>query len=414
MAIDPQILVSITGQHPARRMDFDTLYSGLMAEVAAGNVSTVQGPDGLVLFSYTIDCQFGNKWNVFSLIARGLILDPANKQVVATPFPKFFNHGELPVHFPNGKVSTYTPDGPFTVTEKMDGSLGIIFNYKGKVYACTRGSFQSDQAQWAKAQLERNIETIHRKNDRMRIGMPIEGYTYLVEIIYPENRIVVPYDFSGLVLLAIYDPKGHELLGDDLMMEANAMALRQAATHSFNSLDEMIEAAKGLPCYKEGWVIRFDNGYRVKIKGDEYCRVHRLVSNVTPNRVWEVMVNGDDVEQIRKQLPEELRTDFDNIVAIYDEKLAKLMTEVRFAYEETKHLSDKDCGLLLVQRFPDKDSVPRNFTFPARKSDFFTQVKIGGSPLRRKAFKTFLPKSNRLAGYTPSTAMNRFSSADES
>jgi len=30
-----------------------------------------------------------------------------------------------------------------------------------------------------------------------------EGYTYLFEIIYPENKIVVNYDYSGLVLLAV-------------------------------------------------------------------------------------------------------------------------------------------------------------------------------------------------------------------
>lgn len=403
MEVEMNILKQIEGQHPARRMDFDTLYAGLRAEMAAGNVSEVTGPDGLTLYSYTIDCQFGKKWNVFSLIARGLVLDVANKAVVATPFPKFFNYGELPQNFQNGTLSTYTPDEPYAITEKMDGSLGIVFKYRGKLYAITRGSFQSDQAKWASAWLQQNGSEPYLT----------EGNTFLFEIIYPENRVVIPYDYAAMVLLAAYNRDGFEWEYGNLKnfgVVANLRVTNQLQRHS---LEQLLEMAKTLPANQEGWVIRFQNGYRVKIKGDPYCRVHRIISNVTPLRVWEMMMNGDSMDEIRKQLPEELLRDFDNILAIYDRKLAEVVAQVLWAHEDTKHLSDKDCGILLSQNFP-ADSIPRNFVFPCRKLDFLAEVKIGGSKMRKKAFNYFKPKNNRLDGYTPSSAMNRFATADDS
>lgn len=414
MAIDPNILAQVTGPHPARTMDFDTLYQGLQNEIQKGFVTEVAGPNGLTLYSYTIDCQFDNKWSLFSLISRGLVLDVANKKVVATPFVKFFNHGELPVHMPNGKVSTYTPEATFTVTEKVDGSLGIIFFHNNEWHCITRGSFKSDQGQMATAWLRKNCDTrFFNKNS-----------TFLVEIIYPENRIVVPYDFVGLVLLSGYDPNGVEYKISELQtlceaskgiiqgqqifpQESTWEGFRLIKTHEFDSLDKMLETAKTLSSYEEGWVVRFSNGYRVKIKGDQYCKLHKLVANVTPNRVWETMLIITDLEDVRKQLPEEILKDFDTIVSIYNGKLEKLLAAVQTAHEQTKHLSDKECGLLLSEKF-EKESVERSFIFPCRKMDFLNEVHVAGSVMRKKAFNFFKPRSNVLEGYVPSTAMNRF------
>jgi hypothetical protein len=111
MSIKENILQLQTSKHPAFSMPFDALYQGLQKELLDGNVSVVTSND-LELYNYTIQCQFDNLWNIFSLMARGLILCPKEKKVIAAPFPKFFNYGEL----------TYSlPSEPFSTTEKMDG-----------------------------------------------------------------------------------------------------------------------------------------------------------------------------------------------------------------------------------------------------------------------------------------------------
>lgn len=114
---------------------------------------------------------------------RGLIVDP-NGGIAARPWGKFFNHGQV-------EAGALDLDAPVQVTDKLDGSLGILHysGYGGRRVA-TRGSFESEQA-------------IHA-TERLRRG-PAQwppGFTPLVEIIYPGNRIVVNYgQRDELVLL---------------------------------------------------------------------------------------------------------------------------------------------------------------------------------------------------------------------
>ena len=123
----------------------------------------------LTIWNYTDKVQFEGLWDETTLMTRGLVTDN-DGNIVARPFKKFFNLDE-------GK---YTPTEEFDVFEKMDGSLGILFNYDNQWVLATRGSFTSDQA-------IRGMEILKKyKYERL-----IPGYTYLFEIIYPENRIVV-------------------------------------------------------------------------------------------------------------------------------------------------------------------------------------------------------------------------------
>ena len=94
--------------------------------------------------------------------------------------------------------------------------------------------------------------------------------TYLVEIIYPDNKIVIPYDLEKLVLLGAYDETGEEIF------DANP-GFEIAPKYTFNSLEEIQELCKTLPGDKEGFVIRFQDGTRIKFKGTKYCTNAYLV-----------------------------------------------------------------------------------------------------------------------------------------
>ncbi len=71
--------------HPARMMSFDHLWKGLQAAKAERLVTETIGRDGLHLFCYTTSCVYEKRWDDITTLARGLVLDPANKRVVATP-----------------------------------------------------------------------------------------------------------------------------------------------------------------------------------------------------------------------------------------------------------------------------------------------------------------------------------------
>lgn len=116
--------------------------------------------------------------------------------VVARPFQKFFNYEEL-------QPSDIPTDLPFEIFEKMDGSLGILYWIGDEPFIATRGSFSSDQAIHASSLVNKRFRELGISKRDL-----IPNATYLFEIIYPENRIVVDYGSDDtLFLLAILNQR---------------------------------------------------------------------------------------------------------------------------------------------------------------------------------------------------------------
>lgn len=385
------IILKYSRQHPARVLEYNNIYDNIMKEVKEGYVNAQSHPDfeHLKIFKYSPSAVNDKHWNIYTLMSRGLILDTLNKKVIATPPIKFFNFGEL-------GLSIFEDE--FTVTEKIDGSMGIIFFAENKWRVSTLGSFCSEQAQWATEWLNKYIN-----KDRLD-----KSSTYITEIVYPENKIVIPYDISGLFLLTIYDKKGYEYI-------QNYHNFMMPKVYEFNNVNQILELCKTLPYDKEGFVVQFKNKVRIKIKGDEYCRIHRLISNVSPLSLWEALFKKDNIEQSFKDLPEEFKTDYDNIKKLLLKELDYIFSALERMKKETKDMSDKEIGLSLKNtNFLVDKKYPKikNILFSYKKSDFFEKFEDAEHPMRRKIFSLFRPKSNKLDGYSPSTITNRFNSQD--
>src|SRR5690606_18274092 len=115
--------------------------------------------------------------------------------IKARPFRKFFNYGEMPMES--------MPAGLPMVYETIDGSLGILYWIDNTPFLATRGRFTSEQA----AMGTKMLHDFLKKNPFQFK----EGHTYLFEIIYPQNRIVVDYHKdSRLILLGIINNETSE------------------------------------------------------------------------------------------------------------------------------------------------------------------------------------------------------------
>ncbi len=369
-------------KHLAHTISFDQLQANLSNEVEAGNVHC-QTKGDLRLYCYSKQCVFDRAWNDTTVLARGLILDERNQRIIALPFPKFFNYGER---------EEAIPDETFVVYEKLYGSLIIAFHYENEWHCATKGSFFSEQAQWAKLQLQSKEHNLD------------PNITYLFEAIYPENRIVVKYDYEALVLLGgFYRETGYEVPLYVLHHQVGGRAARVYAAPA--ELKNLLDDADALSANEEGWVIRFSSGYRLKVKGAEYKRLHAMVSRLTPLAVWEVMrgsqINGQALKEFKKDLPEEFWTEFDHIVYLLERKRVELETQIEYFHENYKELSDKSLGLILSQI----DEPCARFLFPRRKSNSVYDFWTGKS--RRNLFNQFRPTGNRLDNYRPSYSIRQ-------
>jgi RNA ligase len=365
--------------HPAHTISVSELLEQLEIARRDRLVYHRETAEGLRFYVYSNHCVFENAWSLPTLAARGLIIDVPEKRIVATPFPKFFNLGE------RGEP---TPDLPFRAYEKLDGSLIIIFHHRGAWRTATKGSFESSQAQWAQAQLQ-NLD----------LSALEAGTTYLAEAVYPENRIIVRYEEPALVMLGAYSSDGIELNHDELEEISARLGVRMARTHEYASISDLARHARTLPRSEEGYVVRFINGLRLKIKGDEYKRIHALISNVTPLGIWEVMKEGDNLDEVRRELPEEFGGDFEAIRTRLQTSLDRIIHKANAEVERVKDWTDKEVGLE-INNF---DPEIRGLIFEGRKGG----GKLLEGRARRKVFDLIRPTGNELPGYIPSYAMQQ-------
>ena len=259
-----------------------------------GYIKTNVHPSGdLIIYNYTEKCMFDKAWCDYTLQCRGLIADNEGN-IVSRPFPKFFNLGEGAV--PDEIKYNYVD---VDIYEKLDGSLGVSYWYNGLTYIATRGSFTSRQAVYASDMLEHLC---------LHDGINPE-HTYLFEIIYPENRVVVNYrDRIDLVLLAVIDTKdGHEYPAH--MFECNGFSVvkKYELCPVLNGRKDL-EYLKNLnEKNKEGFVLHYPKtGLRVKIKFEDYVKLHSIVTQVTKRKVWEMCKDGKSFYEFIEQIPDEL------------------------------------------------------------------------------------------------------------
>jgi RNA ligase len=239
----------------------------------------------LSIYNYSREVQFQEKWDDITLMSRGLILDKEGN-VIARGFNKFFN---LEEHSPEE-----IPNEPFEVFEKMDGSLIIGFVYNGEFHTATRGSFTSEQSIDARKIVdEMKVSNIFK-----------EGYSYLFEYIAPNNRIVVDYgDWRELVVLTIIDNKTNEEVKYPELISMACEGFR--VVNRYLGIEDYTQLKSKIEGNKEGYVIRFKSGFRVKIKGDEYVRLHRLITNFSNVDIWELLKDGKSLNEFLDNVPDE-------------------------------------------------------------------------------------------------------------
>jgi RNA ligase len=284
------------------------------------------------IYNYSRTCQYENKWDEITKACRGLILDQEGN-VIAKGFDKFFNMEE---HNPEE-----IPNEPFEVFEKLDGSLGILFWYQGKWILATKGSFVSDQAVRAKEILKKyNFEPIPK------------GYTTLVEIIYPENRIVCGYgnEESLVVLSMINNSSGKELDYTSLLYISDET--RMPVVKKYDGINDYKTLKSLISKDREGYVVRFRNGFRMKIKGEEYVRLHRILTGFSNVDIWEYLKDGKNIDELLDRVPDE-----------FDKWVKTVIRDLRYGVYQLRERAGKLHDGFRYGKFGDRDPEPTKKEF---------------------------------------------------
>ncbi|MGW0580309.1 RNA ligase [Streptomyces sp. NPDC002920] len=303
----------------------------LAAAIEAGHVTRKTHPElPLSIYTYTRECQYGHIWTPVTMRCRGLIADDEARSVVALPFPKIFVTAMHGVH----DFAPPLPVEPFEIFEKADGSLIIVFHYDGRWHAASKGSFISDQAQWA--------QTVLDASDLSGLDPEL---TYLAEAIYPANRIVVDYgQREELVLLAAYRPAD----GTEEPLSAVAPQWKPIGPvvrswglrDSIAELEQLAAASTTLDgstasgTDEEGYVIRYASGARAKIKLSAYLTLHKLFTGTNERTIWEVLACGQDPAVLFDQVPDEFADWAHAVADALREEHGRIISEANAAYAD--------------------------------------------------------------------------------
>ena len=318
----------------------------LQAAIDSGYVNVQSHPSlPLFIYNYSPATQYERMWTPVTTVCRGLIVD-ADGYIVARPFAKFFNYGETDQY-------DELPAGTPTVSEKMDGSLGIIYTYEGVHRVATRGSFASDQAQWATNWLNTNMPDFAQP----------EGVTTLVEIIYPANRIVVDYGAQEALSLlgAILNATGQDIDFNKIDWWSGSQALQFQW-----SLDKAVDEATGSWFEDgEGVVITWPSAgpsFRLKVKHPRYVELHRIVTGLSTRTVHEALAQGTFADLIAN-VPDEFHPWLRKVQEELDAKYTEILTTARHDLNVCREVAE-DLA----------DYSPRDFEFAYSRKDLAAAI----------------------------------------
>ncbi len=345
--------------------------------VKQGLLRTDRTDDGLLaIYTYTDRCVHEKAWDKITLNSRGNIFNVQTGECVARPFSKFFNLNE------NDMSQTYRFDwqSPHQFFVKLDGWLGTLYRHDGKYKVASRGSFHSTGAIWGTQWIQ---------DKRIALDEILNDWDTLVfEIIEPGHRIILDHGEARLVILAAFNRhNGIEIERSTVEWIGAYTGIPVVDSVSDMYFEKALEIQKTMTG-TEGFVVRFQDGRRVKIKTDWYMNIARFLQKLSPISVWTAFKN-QTLDAFRLSIPQEIIGTLDQIeIKIKEQYLAE--TRRAMAY----------CDAMIEQYGEDRKQIALNQKCskhdPARAA-VFCVIDKQWDRLRNIVLDSIYPKGNQYA-----------------
>jgi hypothetical protein len=187
-----------------------------------------------------------------------------------------------------------------------------------------------------------------------------KNFTFLFELVSPENRIVTRYSKTEAFLLAIRNKlTGHYINCDDYP------EFTQPEKFNLNNPDDIVSMVESLSNFKEG-VVCYDptTGNRIKMKSPAYVAVHHLRGGEFNYKSALTLILENETDEYLTYFPEDAY-----LFAPWIEKINKLERTVKAVWENTKTIEDQKEFALQVKDFPYS-----GFLFQMRKKQTYNDI----------------------------------------
>ena len=151
-----------------------------------------------------------------------------------------------------------------------------------------------------------------------------EDIVPIFEFVSPQNRIVVPYANTELILLRMRDNKTGEYLNiNDFAHKLDGISV--AASDEGKTLEDLINL-KNVIEGKEGWIIQFENGKMVKLKTQWYIDRHRLFTeDLNRENTLIALIVDETIDDVLAQLEEPTKkAEIEKTIEIVNKEISRM------------------------------------------------------------------------------------------
>ena len=275
----------------------------------------IKEDDNFLIFNYDIGANFSDE---VVKDCRGIILDKNDFSIACNPFRKFGNYFE-----------SYADNIDWSsarVLSKEDGSLiKLFFNkYTSSWQWATNSTIDSRNATINSLRFKNYFEMLIRADNFYDLRDIDINYTYLFELVGPENQIVLKYNKIHLYHIGTR----HNETGQEVNVD---IGIEKPKEYKLSNFDDCLKAIKELNkdgLNHEGFVVVDKYYNRIKIKTPEYVAMHHLSNNgetiTNKAKVIELLRSDDFNEgELLKQYP-----NYRKVFNHYKSEMARVEKEV--------------------------------------------------------------------------------------
>lgn len=299
--------------------------------------SSFQEIDGYTVenFSYRLaNYEMFNQGNAREM--RGIAYIYGNEidtpELFTIGYHKFFNYGEW------NTLDEVKGREIESIQDKLDGSLVMFWKLPNwKIIAKSKTSINSFVAEFANNYISQDEQLYNFINTCLE-----KDIFPIFEYIWPENRIVVSYKTSELVLLWMRKISGEYMSFDEIKQARDKYIphISLSGLQSYTTIEELLEKQATDEWY-EWFIVNFSDGYKLKIKLQSYVLKHRAKDNIYNEKALiEICLNEET---------DDLRTLFiwdQESLDIIDTVEKKVFEYYNVAVKESEDLFEKNIDLI--------------------------------------------------------------------
>lgn len=290
--------------------------------------------------SFSQEENIWNLWGGLLKYARGMVFHRYSGAVVINSYSKFFNLNELEECSEKNIWSKIDRADLVEFSTKFDGSTinGRWFN--GKLVLSSSNMLDKHKC----VQLNEAYRLVEKKDKKIELMLKENhNLTFIFELISPKDSHIVNYGGANdLILIGVKSTKSDYTFSYGRVAEiAEKYGVSHTYVHSTTFKEVLENRGEKKADEAEGFVANID-GYRVKIKYEDYLRVQGIANRLTPNSVIRAIADNC-VEELKLNCTSKIDY-IDYIMGKVEDYIYLKDKEIKKAYMRTMKLSARAEG----------------------------------------------------------------------